>query len=324
MLNNNPQVRNLTALCREALRAEADAIAGYADTLGEDFMTALQLLASATEPVAVSGIGKSGHVARKIASTFCSIGRSAVFIHPAEASHGDLGLIGRNSVALILSNSGETAELSDLIHYCEANAVPMVAISASAASTLGRRARVALAYGAIKEACPHGLAPTTSTTLALAIGDALAVGLVRLLGTTAADFRRYHPGGKLGAQLLRVSDLMHSNDALPVVTTQHLMQDVVIIMSAKGFGVAIVAEHGRAKGIITDGDMRRHADRLWQSKAGDLILGPPLTIAANRLVSEALELMSSNGVTSLVVEDDTGKLTGLLHIHDCVRAGVKA
>ncbi len=313
---------SLLTLCRQVLETEAAAIVGYAARVGNEITAALRLLHGAQDPVIVAGIGKSGHVARKVASTFRSIGRSAVFLHPVEASHGDLGLVGKKSVVLILSNSGETAELSDLISYCEINCIPMVAITAIAESSLGQRADVTLAYGKVEEACRNKLAPTTSTTLALAISDALAVGLTHMLGVTPADFHRYHPGGKLGARLLTVGDLMHSGNRLPLVAPDLPMQEVIITISAKGFGVALVAEGGRVIGIITDGDMRRNVDRLLQSKARDLILGKPLTITPEKFAYQALEIMNMHGTTCLVVENKAGKLQGLIHIHDCVRAGV--
>lgn len=313
---------DLIDLCRAAMREEAQALTTYAASMGAEFGAALRVLHDAKDPVVVAGIGKSGHVARKIAATFLSIGRPAVFLHAAEASHGDLGLIGAKSAVLLLSNSGETPELSNLISFCETHGVPMVALTSAAESTLGRRAQVTLAYGAVKEVCPNGLAPTTSTTLMLAIGDALAVGLTSMLGTTAADFRRYHPGGKLGARLLRARDLMHQGDALPMVTPDLPMQEAVITMSAKGFGVALVVKDGAVEGIITDGDMRRNIARLWQSKAGDIILGKPISVSADMLASDALALMSAHRITCLVVEDGRGALQGLLTMHDCVRAGV--
>ena len=314
---------SLLALCRQVLDAEAAAIVDYSSRVGHEFTAALRLLHSAQDPIIVSGIGKSGHVARKIASTLRSIGRSAVFLHPAEASHGDLGLVGKASATLILSNSGETAELSNLISYCEKNGNPIVAITAMADSTLGQRADLTLAYGTVDEACPNGLAPTTSTTLMLAIGDALAVGLTHLLGITPAEFHRYHPGGKLSAQLLTVSDLMHCGDSLPLVTPDQPMQEVIDTISAKGFGVALVFDEGCAIGMITDGDLRRNANRLLHSKARDLISGKPLTIAPEKLALQALEIMSERGITCLVIEGTAGKLQGLIHIHDCVRAGIR-
>lgn len=313
---------HLLELCRDALREEASAIVTYAESIGAEFLTALRLLKDAKDPVVVAGIGKSGHVARKIAATFLSIGRPAVFLHAAEASHGDLGLVGRNSAVLLLSNSGETAELSDLITYCEAYGIPMIGITRSPESTLGRRATVVLAYGDVREVCPNGLAPTTSTTLMLGIGDALAVGLTHALGTTPADFRRFHPGGKLGARLLRARDLMHVGDELPVVTPDMPMQEVVITMSEKGFGVALVVADGVVQGIITDGDMRRNIHRLWRATAADIILGKPIAITPDTLCAEAMADMSARRITCLVVENEAGRLEGLLRLHECVRAGV--
>lgn len=309
----------LLSLCRTSLKLEAQSISSYADRIGVEFLTALRLLRDARDPVVVTGIGKSGHIARKIASTFRSIGCSAVFLHAAEASHGDLGLIGSESVAIVISSSGETSELSDLIHYCEEHEVPMIAIVSDVMSTLGRRAKVTLAYGKVKEACPNGLAPTTSTTLALAIGDALAAGLVHMIGTTPEDFRRYHPGGNLGTQLLRVVDIMHTGDSLPIVHPDLPMQEVVITMSAKAFGVALLVKDDKLCGIITDGDMRRNVNLLWQARARDVSLGLPLTIMAESLVSEAIEKMSSHVITCLPVQDATGKLVGIIHMHDCLR-----
>lgn len=323
-LDAGASTMQLLSTCRDALKGEAAAIINYAETVGEEFVEALRLLHGTRDPVVISGIGKSGHIARKIASTFRSIGKPAVFLHAAEASHGDLGLVAPGSVAVIISNSGETAELSDLVRFCDVNKVPVIAITANAASTLGKFAKVILAYGAIGEVCPNGLAPTTSTTLALAIGDALAVGLVSMIGTTPEDFRRYHPGGKLGATLLKVSDLMHCGDDLPIVVPDMLMQEVVFTISSKGFGVAICMEDGVVAGIITDGDMRRNGDRLWRSRARDLMQDKPLTIQPDRLASEALQAMTSRGVTCLLVEDDEERFLGLIHVHDCLRAGLTA
>lgn len=312
----------LLELCRDALREEANALTTYAGSMGADFLRALQLLKDARDPVVVAGIGKSGHVGRKIAATFLSIGRSAVFLHAAEASHGDLGLVGRHSVVLLLSNSGETSELSDLITYCEAYDIPMIGITRSPDSTLGRRSTVTLAYGDVREVCPNGLAPTTSTTLMIGIGDALAVGLTYALGTTPADFRRFHPGGKLGARLLRARDLMHVGDELPIVPPDMPMQEVVITMSEKGFGVALVVADDVVQGIITDGDMRRNIHRLWRATAADIILGKPVAITPDTLAAEALADMSARRITCLVVENEEGRLEGLLRLHECVRAGV--
>ena len=309
---------DLIERCRTAIHGEAGALLRFADGMGVEMTAALDLLGAATAPVAVAGIGKSGHVARKIASTFSSIGCPALFLHAAEASHGDLGLVSRGTVALVLSNSGETPELSDLMHYCEAHGVPTVAVTARADSTLGRRASATIAYGQVEEVCLIGLAPTTSTILQMAIGDALAVGLTHLLGTMPDDFRRYHPGGKLGSRLSRVSSVMHVGEALPVVPPDAPMNEVVVEMTRKALGVALLSTDGDIGGIISEGDLRRHLDRLWDLRARDVATPRPVCIAPDTLVYDAVELMNARAITSLVVEQG-GQLAGLVHIHDCLK-----
>ena len=313
---------DLVTICSRAIRQEAEALIVFAEGLGDNFTAALEILHSSAPPLIVAGIGKSGHVARKIASTFSSIGKPSIFVHAAEASHGDLGVIQPDCAVLILSNSGETSELSDLIHYCKAHGIKTVALTANGNSTLANNATATIAYGNVQEVCPNGLAPTTSTTLSLAIGDALAVGLTHMLGTAPEDFRRYHPGGKLGARLLRVSDLMHDGDALPVVTPDAPMAEAVVTMSEKSFGVAIVVDQGQLYGIITDGDMRRNASRLWHCNAGDIATRNPVLVQEDILAGDAVKLMTARGITACLVNDGDGGLVGLLHIHDCLRAGI--
>ncbi|CAN7563796.1 KpsF/GutQ family sugar-phosphate isomerase [Brucella pseudogrignonensis] len=314
---------SLRDICKNAIKAEGLAVCDFAEQIDDNFSNAVQLMANARGHVVVAGIGKSGHIARKIASTLRSMGKPAVFLHASEASHGDLGLVGSDSTCLIFSNSGETSELSDLIFYCEAHNIPIVAVTASKESTLGKCAKYTIAYGKVEEVCPNGLAPTTSTTLSLAIGDGLAVGIAQFLGATSEDFRRYHPGGKLGAKLLRVRDLMHVGDALPLVSLDTPMNEVVIKMSEKGFGIAIVTSDEGITGVITDGDMRRRAGELWRSSARDMILGKPLTISEDSYAFEALELMTAKSVTCLVVENGADNRPGIIHIHDCLRARVQ-
>ena len=318
MKDQSSDAHDLIELCRTAIRGEAAALTRFADAMGAEIADAVALLGASEAPIVVAGVGKSGHVARKIASTFSSIGKPALFLHAAEASHGDLGLVARGTVALILSNSGETPELSDLMHYCEAHGIPTVAITARAESTLGRSSRVAVAYGPVEEVCLIGLAPTTSTTLQMAIGDALAVGLTRLLGTVPDDFRRYHPGGKLGARLARVSTVMHTGSGLPLVAPDDPMTEVVVEMSKKSLGVAIVSADGDIGGIITEGDLRRHLDRLFDARARDVATPRPVTIPPDMLIHQAVELMNARAITSLVVEE-AGRLAGIVHIHDCLR-----
>ena len=317
-----PDDAALEATITGVLQKEAAAIAGFA-ARPEGCARAVREIAAAPGPLIVAGIGKSGHVAGKLASTFRSLGRMAMYLHPSEASHGDLSLVQRGSPVLVVSHSGETSELSDLLVFCRQNQVDIISITASATSTLARASRVAICYGAIEEACPNGLAPTTSTTLALAIGDALAVGVSVVMGALPEDFRRYHPGGRLGARLLTVADLMRSGDALPLVAPLARMSDVVVEMSAKSLGLAILADENRVLGVITDGDLRRNADRLWEVAPLQIASPKPVQIPPNALAADAALLMTARGVSVCLVMAD-GALLGVLHMHDCLRAGVGA
>ena len=326
-MTQTTQSSGLDTVLRNVFQTEAEALAGFGQALPETMPAAVALIAATQSQVIVAGVGKSGHIARKIAATFRSVGCPAAYLHPAEASHGDLGIIDDNSIVLVLSYSGETAELGDLLAYCRQNKNTVISITAQADSTLGRASAVAIAHGKVTEACINGLAPTTSTTLALAIGDALAVGFSHVRGKAPADFRRFHPGGSLGAQLITVGELMHRGADLPLVATDTAMQEVVVTMSEKAFGVAIVvdpAQPMRPVGIITDGDMRRNASKLWQSNARDVLSGnPPVSIAHDALAVDALRLMSARLITSLIVNNASGDMCGLLTIHDCLRAGVR-
>lgn len=320
--SSDDKANSLASVVQKALRTEADALIAASKGPTFDIERAILLIHESTGPLIVSGVGKSGHIARKIASTFRSLGKRSAFLHAAEASHGDLGIIHHDSVVLVLSNSGETTELSDLLAYCLEYRISVISITASAESTLGRASEVVVAHGPVEEACVNGLAPTTSTTLALAIGDALAVGVSHLSGVEPQSFRRYHPGGKLGARLLKVGDLMHTDRAMPTVPPEMEMQEVVIVMSAKGFGTVIVVENDRLYGVITDGDMRRNVTRLWQSCAKDLAQRAPRTVSPDTTAANALRLMNDDGITSVVVSDESRRIHGILHIHDCLRAGV--
>jgi len=312
----------LGAACVTALRGEAAAIEAYAAQGGAAMAEAVRLIHQARGPLIVAGIGKSGHIAGKLASTFRSIGKAAIFLHPAEASHGDLGLVTRDSVLLILSNTGETSELSDLLHFARVHGNPIVALTGVENSTLAKAAAVTIAYGKVTEVCANGLAPTTSTTLALAIGDALAVGVTHLLGTAAEDFRRYHPGGKLGAMLLTVEDLMHQGDDLPVVAPDLPMVDTMMVMSAKALGLAVVVEGGQVAGIITDGDLRRNAAQLMDLKAGEIATANPVSVRRSARAAEALDVMTQRKITAVLVMED-GRLDGILKVQDVLRAGVR-
>jgi arabinose-5-phosphate isomerase len=313
------------AVARRVLTAEADALRVMASRLGDAFVRALDLLTPGDGGrVIVTGMGKSGHVGRKIAATLASTGTPALYVHPAEASHGDLGMITRFDVVLALSNSGETAELTDIITYTRRYAIPLLAITSRSESSLADAADLALILPDIGEACPIGLAPTTSTTMMLALGDSLAVALLERKGFSPSDFQIYHPGGKLGRQLLKVSDLMHQAEAVPLVPLDRMMSDVLLVMTTKSFGCAgVIDTDGRLVGIITDGDLRRHmAPGLIGRSAGGVMTPSPQAIRPAVLAAEALRLMNERKITSLFVVDDALHPLGIVHLHDCLRAGI--
>lgn len=305
---------------RRVLLEEAAAITAFSETC-PGCIEAVELILRSDGPLVVAGIGKSGHVARKLAATFRSLGRFTVYLHPGEASHGDLGLVQPGSVALVFSNSGETSELSDLLHFCRSHDVPVIGVTGRAKSALARASTVAICYGELEEACHVGLAPTTTTTLSLAIGDALAVSLSQAMGVAPEDFRRYHPGGRLGARLLTVGELMRTGDAIPLVDAEAGMADVVLAISEKSMGVAVLTRGGAPIGVITDGDLRRNIDRLWDVSPTEIASPDPERIRMDMLVSDAADEMSRRGVTSLLVDDAAGALCGIIHLHDCVRSG---
>jgi arabinose-5-phosphate isomerase len=310
---------------RRVIRAEAEALLALAGSLDERFEQMVERLAATTGRVIVTGMGKSGHVGRKIAATFASTGTPALFVHPAEASHGDLGMITAADAILALSNSGETPELADIVAYSRRFAIPLLAIIGRAGSSLAERADLALILPPCAEACPMGLAPTTSTTATLALGDALAIALLERRGFSAQDFGVLHPGGKLGRKLITVGQLMHQGDALPLVERATAMSEVLLEMTAKRLGcVGVLGEGGRLVGMITDGDLRRHmgADLLRQS-AAEVMTPAPRTIRPQALAGEALAAMNQAHrpfTVMFVVEQD--RPIGILHMHDCLRAGV--
>jgi arabinose-5-phosphate isomerase len=313
-------------VARDVLATEAAGLQALAAALDDAFARAVGLLAGATGRIVVSGMGKSGHVARKIAATLASTGAPSLFVHPAEASHGDLGMIVPGDAVLALSNSGETAELADLIAHSRRFGLPLVAITARAESTLARAADAVLLLPAAREACPMGLAPTTSTTMQMALGDALAVALLTRRGFGPADFRQFHPGGKLGARLRRVRDLMHRADALPLAGPDTKMDAALVEMTGKRFGcLGVTDEAGRLCGIFTDGDLRRAMGRdLFARRLGEVMNPHPRTIGPDALAAEALHLMNTPNrpITALFVVDHAGLPIGILHIHDLLRAGV--
>ena len=309
------------------LDLEADGIKALSRALrgglGEQFTAAVDLIHRAAGRVIVTGLGKSGHVGRKMAATLASTGTPAFFVHTAEASHGDLGMITANDVIMALSWSGETAELKNLIDYSRRFRIGLIAVTAHADSTLGKAADVTLTLPKAREACPHNLAPTTSSVMQLALGDGLAIALLECRGFTALDFRALHPAGKLGAMLKFVRDLMHSGESVPLRPLGTPMSDALVEMSAKGFGcVAITDADGRLAGIITDGDLRRHMrPDLMTARVDDVMTRNVKTISADMLAAEALEILNSSKITALMVTD-ADRPVGILHLHDLLRAGV--
>jgi len=304
----------------EGLSALKTALAG---DLVEGFAQAVEALRACRGRVIVTGMGKSGHVGLKVAATLSSTGTPAYFVHPSEASHGDLGMITRDDMILAFSWSGETVELGNIVSYSRRFAVPLIAVTSNAQSALAEAAEIVLALPQAKEACPHGLAPTTSTVMQLALGDCLAIALLESKGFTARDFQALHPGGQLGARLKFVGDLMHRGDSLPLVDGDVKMAEAIVVMTEKALGcLGVVDADGMLKGIITDGDLRRHmGDGLLARRTVDIMTAAPKTVSPDLLASAALELINSSSITTLfVVEDD--RPVGIIHIHDLLRAGV--
>lgn len=308
---------------RRVLAIETEALAALETGLDANFSRAVECLAGAKGRVIVSGMGKSGHIAGKIAATLASTGTPAHYVHPGEASHGDLGMVTKDDVVLCLSNSGETRELTDLVTYARRFGIPLLAIVGRADSTLAEASDVALVLPAVPEACPMGLAPTTSTTAMLALGDALAVALLERKGFSADDFQVLHPGGKLGQSLIKIADIMHDGDALPLCNVGTRMADALIVITSKSFGcVGVIDQAGDLLGVVTDGDLRRHmsADLLDQP-VERVMTKRPQTIRSRALAAEALGLMNARKITSLFVVEGA-KPVGIVHVHDCLRAGV--
>lgn len=320
-------VESSAASAVRTLNLESEGLAQLAKELdgplAGPFEEAMRRLVAVKGRVIVTGIGKSGHVGQKIAATFASTGTPAFFVHPSEASHGDLGMVTRSDVILALSWSGETVELKPIITYSRRFAVPLIAITSQANSALGEQADVVLLLPRAKEACPHGLAPTTSTTMQLALGDGLAIALLEARGFTAHDFKIFHPGGSLGANLKYVSDIMHKGDRLPLIKSGGSMANALVTMTEKSFGcVGVVDKRGRLTGVITDGDLRRHMGaNLLRAVVDDIMTAKPKTISPTTLASAALEVINTSSITALFVVEKQ-KPVGLVHIHDLLRLGV--
>ena len=309
---------------KNVLDLEIKALELLKKNLNETFKKVVNLLFKTKGKIIISGIGKSGHVARKMASTFSSTGVPSYFVHPSEASHGDLGIIDHSDAVVVISNSGETPEISDLVEYTKRHKIPLITITSNLDSLIAEQSDIALLLPKVKEACPMGLAPTTTTTMTMALGDAMAINLMTRRNFSANDFKLRHPGGKLGKQLLKVSDIMHKEDEVPVTKKDSLMSDVIIQMTTKSFGcVAVLDERKLLAGIITDGDLRRHmSDKLLQQLAEDVMTPGPKSIRPIALASEAVAVMNELEITNLFVTEKNS-VVGIIHIHDCLRAGIE-
>ena len=307
---------------KKVLKTEADALGKLKDDLPSDFSDLVKLILNLTGRVIVSGVGKSGHIGNKIAATLASTGTPAYFVHATEASHGDLGMITEQDLCLLISNSGETIEMFDILTHARRFGIPIATMSSNCESTLVKAANFKLCLPMVDEACPIGMAPTTSTTMMLALGDALAVALMEAKSFNAENFKVFHPGGKLGAKLMTVSQLMHKDDTMPLVKTDTSMKETLLTMSTKGFGIAaIVDEIGSLVGVITDGDLRRHIDDLMGKNAGDIASLSPITIAEETFVVDALNLMQDRKISVLIVTSADNKPVGIIHIQDLLRVG---
>ncbi len=320
--------KNSLSAARRAIEIEAHGMTVLLDelegSLGKALEKAVTTILAASGRVIVSGMGKSGHIARKIAATMASTGTPASFVHPAEASHGDLGMITTNDVVIMLSNSGESAELKDMLNYCARFSVPMIAITANATSTMGRSADIVLQLPKVQEACPNGLAPTTSTLLQLALGDAMAMALLEAKGFSADDFRNYHPGGKLGAQIKHARDIMHCGEKLPLAVEGTTLSMAIPILSERKFGcLGVVDTNGIFIGMVTDGDLRRHlGPDLTSRQVEDVMTKNPTTVHGDMLAAEVIEIINTKRITAVFVLDENQKPVGLIHIHDLLREGV--
>ena len=319
---SDPKTGSVEGIAKQALRKEADALYQMAEELPPDFVPAVERILGIDGRVVVSGVGKSGHIGRKIAATLASTGTPSYFVHGSEASHGDLGMVTSHDICILISNSGETAELRDITLYTRRFNIPLIAISSNPDSVLMQAADYKLALPKAPEVCAIGKAPTTSTTLTLALGDALSVAVMEKRGFDADQFQVFHPGGKLGSQMSRVADLMHGVDQLPVVAPDDPMSEVLLTMTSGGFGVAFVVADGKVEGVITDGDLRRNMDSLLGKSAREIANTDPTKIEPDMLAAKALAIVNERKITALPVVDASGAPVGILHVHDLLRAGV--
>ena len=306
---------------KKTLSTEVKEIQQLSKIFNDNFYKAVMLLSKVKGRVIITGIGKSAHIGNKIAATLTSTGTPSYFIHPTEASHGDLGMIQKEDICLLISNSGEASEFFDILNFIQKFSIQMAAISSNQESTLMMAANFKLAIPKIDEVCPMGLAPTTSAILTLAIGDAIAVSLMEQRNFNKSDYGLFHPGGKLGVQLLRANDLMHTGEQLPIVAGDDLVEDVLLEMTSKSFGVAVVCKEKKVVGIITDGDLRRHMKNLLSKSAYEIATKNPLSIGQDMYAVDALKLMNENQISTLIVNNEEEIIVGILHIQDLVRVG---
>ena len=307
---------------KKVLQTEADALETLKNDLPNDFSDLVKLILNLNGRVIVSGVGKSGHIGNKIAATLASTGTPAYFVHATEASHGDLGMITEKDLCLLISNSGETSEIFDIVAHARRFSIPVATISSNTESTLVKAADFKLCLPVVEEACTIGMSPTTSTTMMLALGDALAVALMEAKNFNTENFKVLHPGGKLGAKMMMVSQVMHKSDALPLVETQTSMKETLLTMSSRGFGIAaVVNEKDFLVGVITDGDLRRHINDLMSKTAGEIASLSPITVVRETFVVDALKLMQENKITVLIVTSAENKPVGILHIQDLLKVG---
>ncbi len=306
---------------RAVLAQEAEALARLATALPDDFTRLCSKILSCKGRIILAGVGKSGHIARKISATLASTGTPSYYIHPTEASHGDMGVIVEGDICILISNSGETTELRDIIAYARRFAIPIAAISSCAESTLIQAAEFALLLPDVPEACAIGMAPTTSTTMTLALGDALAVALMHQRNFKTENFQAFHPGGKLGAQMTIVGDIMHNMDRFPAIKSDAPIQDALLEMTSKGFGIAVVVRNNRVTGVITDGDLRRHMEHLLEKSAGEIASNDPITVTKDTFAADALRIMNTHKISVLIVADSKGTPEGIFHFHDLLRSG---
>ena len=314
--------KNCNNLAINVIKTEAKALLTLSKKLPKDFEKVIELILKLKGHVIISGVGKSGHIGRKISATLASTGTPSHFVHATEASHGDLGALTKNDVCLLISNSGETTELTNLISHTQRFSIPLIAISSNSESSLVKASDFELCLPRATEACSIGLAPTTSTTMTLALGDALAVTLMKERKFRPEHFKILHPGGKLGAQVIPVSSLMHRGEKIPIVKPHTSMQDTLIEMTSKGFGVAIIVENNTVIGVITDGDLRRHMDNLMNMTAQQIGSKEPITIDEDTLAVKALSIMNNKEINVIIVTNEKRSPVGILHIHDCLRAGL--